>query len=83
MLSVFSILSALVLAQSAAANPVARSACNPTLAGFGISIGSGSFEVGYSSSVAGAPLITQTLTTTGAEYIAETSTITNGGFVLK
>lgn len=83
MFSVVSIVASLVLARAAVANPVARAACNPTLAGNGISIASGSLEVGYTSSVAGASIISQALTTTGAEYIAEASTITNGGFVLK
>ncbi|KAJ7312882.1 hypothetical protein DFH08DRAFT_1087437 [Mycena albidolilacea] len=83
MFSVTSIVASLVLAGVASANPVARAACNPALAGLGISIASGSLEIGYGSSVAGAAIISQTLSATGAEYIAEASTITNGGFVLK
>ncbi|KAJ7791725.1 hypothetical protein B0H14DRAFT_3500178 [Mycena olivaceomarginata] len=43
----------LVLAGVASANPVTRAACNPALAGLGISIASGSLEIGYGSSVAG------------------------------
>jgi hypothetical protein len=83
MFSVTSIVASLVLAGVASANPVTRAACNPALAGLGISIASGSLEIGYGSSVAGAAIISQTLSTTGAEYIAEAATITNGGFVLK
>ncbi|KAJ7097662.1 hypothetical protein C8R44DRAFT_369002 [Mycena epipterygia] len=83
MFSVFSLVASLALARAAVANPVARAACNPTLAGSGISISSGSLEIGYSSSVAGAPIISQALTASSPEFIAEASTITNGGFVLK
>ncbi|KAJ7769695.1 hypothetical protein DFH07DRAFT_282316 [Mycena maculata] len=84
MFSVVFIVASLALARAAVANPVARAACNPTLAGNGISIGSGTLEVGYSNSVAGAPIISRALTTTAAaEYIAETTTIFNGGFLLE
>ncbi|KAJ7678059.1 hypothetical protein DFH06DRAFT_1422536 [Mycena polygramma] len=83
MFSVFSILASLVLARVAAANPVARSACNPALAGAAISIASGNLDLGYPSSVAGAPIVSQALSATAAEFIGEASTITNGGFVLK
>ncbi|KAJ6618146.1 hypothetical protein B0H10DRAFT_2217918 [Mycena sp. CBHHK59/15] len=84
MLSVFSIVASLALASTAAANPVAaRAACNPTLAGSGISIASGGLELGYASSVAGAPLISQPLSATAAEFIAVTSSVSNGGFILK
>ncbi|KAJ7677996.1 hypothetical protein DFH06DRAFT_1465806 [Mycena polygramma] len=83
MFSVISIVTSLVLARVAMANPVTRAACNPALAGTGISIASGNLELGYASSVAGAPIISQALTATAAEFIGEASTITNGGFVLK
>ncbi|KAF7377522.1 hypothetical protein MSAN_00174300 [Mycena sanguinolenta] len=83
MFSVISIALSLALARMATANPVARAACNPVLAGNGISIASGSLEMGYSSSVAGASIISQALTATAAEYVAVAATITNGGFVLK
>ncbi|KAJ6482478.1 hypothetical protein C8R45DRAFT_1099764 [Mycena sanguinolenta] len=83
MFSVTSLALSLALARMAMANPVARGACNPAIAGTGISIASGSLEIGYSSSVAGAPIISQALTATAPEYIAEASTIANGGFVLK
>jgi hypothetical protein len=83
MFSVISILASLVLARVAIATPVARAACNPTLAGIGISIASGSLELGYASSVAGAPIISQALSASSPEFIAVASTIANGGFVLK
>ncbi|KAF8217512.1 hypothetical protein K438DRAFT_1952404 [Mycena galopus ATCC 62051] len=83
MFSVVSIAVSLVLARVAIANPVARAACNPALNAQGISIASGSLEVGYASGVAGAAIISQGLTATAAEYIGETATISNGGFVLK
>ncbi|KAJ7097659.1 hypothetical protein C8R44DRAFT_748370 [Mycena epipterygia] len=83
MFSVSSIIASLVLASAAVANPVARAACNPKIAGSGISIGSGNLELGFSGSVAGAPIISQALTPAGPEFIVEVSTISNGGFVLK
>ncbi|KAJ7472403.1 hypothetical protein B0H11DRAFT_2038876 [Mycena galericulata] len=83
MLTISSIVASLFLAGAAVANPVARAACNPTIAGSGITIASGNLAVGYSSSVAGAPIISQALVSTAALYIAEASTISNGGFVLK
>ncbi|KAJ6551231.1 hypothetical protein B0H19DRAFT_1156976, partial [Mycena capillaripes] len=83
MFSVFSIVASLVLARAAIANPVARATCNPALAGTGITIASGTLELGYASSVAGAAIISQALSATSAEYIGEASTITNGGFLLK
>lgn len=81
MFSVIYIVASVVLAVTA--NPVARAACNPALAGTGISIASGTLELGYASSVAGASIISQALAATSAEFIGEASTITNGGFVLK
>ncbi|KAJ7705573.1 hypothetical protein B0H17DRAFT_1175362 [Mycena rosella] len=83
MFSAFFIIAALALVRAGVANPIARAACNPTMAGSGISIVSGNLEVGYASSVAGAPLISQALTTNAAEYIAEAATTANGGYVLK
>ncbi|KAF7369286.1 hypothetical protein MVEN_00256400 [Mycena venus] len=83
MFSVISIAASFVLASVAVANPVARAACNPALAGVGISIASGNLEVGYTGGVAGASIISQALITTGAEYLAEAATTVNGGFVLK
>ncbi|KAJ7220626.1 hypothetical protein GGX14DRAFT_431517 [Mycena pura] len=75
----------LILAHAVAAmaNPVARAACNPSLAGSGVSIASGSLELGYSSSVAGAVIISQPLSATSPEFIAEATTVSNGGFLLK
>jgi hypothetical protein len=84
MFSVTSIVASLVLARVALATPVARGACNPALAsGTGISIASGNLELGYASSVAGAPIISQALSTTAVEFISVASTVSNGGFVLK
>ncbi|KAJ7097660.1 hypothetical protein C8R44DRAFT_859825 [Mycena epipterygia] len=83
MFSVFAIVASLALARAAVANPVARAACNPNLAGSGISIAVGSLEIGYASSVAGTPIISQALSTTSPEFIAEASTSANGGFLLK
>lgn len=76
---------ALALAGSmTSAKPLAaRAACNPVLAGSGISITSGGLELGYASSTAGAAIISQTFTSTAAEFIAETYPTTNGGFYLK
>lgn len=83
MLSLPSIIASLALSHVAFANPIsARAACNPDLAGRGINIASGSLELGYASSVAGASIISQALSP-GVEFIAEASTIFNGGFVLK
>ncbi|KAJ7621288.1 hypothetical protein FB45DRAFT_139044 [Roridomyces roridus] len=75
MLSTASIVASLLPAHSVLANPVARASCNPSIAGQGISLGSGAFEVGYTGSVAGAAIVTEALTTS-AEYIVATS---NGG----
>jgi hypothetical protein len=72
-----------VLASVVIAKPVARAACNPALAGAGISIVSGNLEIGCRGSTAGASIISQIFTATAAEYIAETVTTANGGFVLK
>ncbi|KAJ7097654.1 hypothetical protein C8R44DRAFT_949230 [Mycena epipterygia] len=83
MLSIFDIVASLALARAAVANPVARATCNPAVTDSGISIGSGNLELGYASSVVGAPIISQALTPAGPEFIAEASTIANGGFVLK
>jgi hypothetical protein len=84
MFSVTSIVASLVLARVALATPVAHGACNPALAsGTGISIASGNLELGYASSVAGAPIISQALSTTAVEFISVASTVSNGGFVLK
>ncbi|KAJ6598260.1 hypothetical protein DFH09DRAFT_1272041 [Mycena vulgaris] len=83
MLSAVSIITSLALAGAAMGNPIARAACNPNMAGSGVSIASGNLELGYSSSVAGAAIISQVLSATGPEFIAEASTISNGGFVLK
>ncbi|KAJ7489202.1 hypothetical protein FB451DRAFT_1553074 [Mycena latifolia] len=83
MFSVVSVLASLALARAAAANPVARAACNPSMAGAGVSIASGSLQIGYASSVAGAPIISQALSAIAAEFIAVASTIANGGYVLE
>ncbi|KAJ7489003.1 hypothetical protein FB451DRAFT_1552922 [Mycena latifolia] len=84
MFSVFSILASLALTRAALANPVARGpACNPNMAQSGISIASGTLEVGYASSVAGAPLISQALSANSPEFIVVNATTVNGGFVLK
>ncbi|KAJ7621292.1 hypothetical protein FB45DRAFT_1032548 [Roridomyces roridus] len=69
MLAIASVFASLFLA--ATANPVARAACNPDLAGQLISIGSGSFEIGYGSSVVGAPIVTHALAPLTAEWVAE------------
>ncbi|KAJ6504092.1 hypothetical protein C8R47DRAFT_177018 [Mycena vitilis] len=82
MFTVCYIVASLVLARVAAANPVARAACNPALAGAAMSIASGNLDLGYPSSVTGAPIVSQALSAT-AEFIGEASTISNGGFVLK
>ncbi|KAJ7733936.1 hypothetical protein B0H16DRAFT_1732035 [Mycena metata] len=75
---------AVLLARNAVANPIARAACNPTLtSGTAISIGGGSLEIGYTSSVPGAAIISETLSTTAAEFFAIPATIENGGYVLQ
>ncbi|KAJ7677995.1 hypothetical protein DFH06DRAFT_1121537 [Mycena polygramma] len=56
--------------------------CYPALAGTEISIVRESLELGYASSVAGAPIISQALSTTTAEFIGEPSVFYNNGFVL-
>ncbi|KAF7324626.1 hypothetical protein MKEN_00504100 [Mycena kentingensis (nom. inval.)] len=66
----------------ALATPVARAACNPALAGAGLSIASGGFEIGYTSSTAGASAITQAFSL-APEFIGENTTVSNGGFLLK
>ncbi|KAJ7621295.1 hypothetical protein FB45DRAFT_928883 [Roridomyces roridus] len=80
MLSITSIVASLLLAHTALANPVARASCNPNIASQGISLGSGTLEVGYASSVAGAAIVTQALTTAAAEYIVANAQTSNGGF---
>ncbi|KAJ6598261.1 hypothetical protein DFH09DRAFT_1394361 [Mycena vulgaris] len=83
MFSFVAIIASLVLTRAAVANPIARAACNPTMAGSGISIASGNLEIGYAGSVAGAALISQPLTSNSPEFIAVQATTVNGGFVLK
>ncbi|KAJ7677989.1 hypothetical protein DFH06DRAFT_1167609 [Mycena polygramma] len=83
MFSIVSVLASLVLARVAIANPVARAACNPALNGVGFSIANGNLELGYASSIAGAPIISQALSANAAEFIGEAATISNGGFVSK
>jgi hypothetical protein len=83
MFSLASIITSLVLASMVISKPMARAACNPALAGAGISIVSDDLEIGYRGSTAGAPIISQTFTATAAEYIAEVATTANAGFVLK
>ncbi|KAJ7182789.1 hypothetical protein C8R43DRAFT_968095 [Mycena crocata] len=83
MFSTIFIVVSLIFGRATIGNPVARAACNPTLAGSGISIASGNLELGYASSVSGAPIISQALSPTSPEFIAEAATISNGGFILK
>ncbi|KAJ7220627.1 hypothetical protein GGX14DRAFT_540754 [Mycena pura] len=82
MFSLAPIVASLLLVSAALATPMARAACNPSLSGSGLSIANGNLEIGYTSSVAGAPLISQTFSL-APEFIGEASTIDNGGFVLK
>ncbi|KAF7358144.1 hypothetical protein MVEN_00862500 [Mycena venus] len=83
MLSGISIVATLALATAALANPIAGGTCNPTITGSGISITSGGLELGYLTSASGAPIISQAVTTGSPEFLAEESTIFNGGFILK
>ncbi|KAJ7176758.1 hypothetical protein C8R46DRAFT_1346718 [Mycena filopes] len=83
MFSLTFLVASLVLARVAVANPFARAACNPTLAGSGVNIAVGSLEIGYASAVPGASVVSQALSTTAFEFIAETATTINGGFSLK
>ncbi|KAJ7100745.1 hypothetical protein B0H15DRAFT_796449 [Mycena belliarum] len=78
-----SVLASLALAHTALATPVARAACNPTMAGTEITIASGALAVGYARSTAGAPLVSKNRSAAAGEWIAEPSTVANGGFVLR
>ncbi|KAJ7454620.1 hypothetical protein B0H11DRAFT_2069220, partial [Mycena galericulata] len=76
------ILASLLLARATVSSPVPRDACTPTVIGSGITIASGDWEIGYASSVAGAPVISEALTATTAEFLVENTTLSNGGFLL-
>ncbi|KAJ6577744.1 hypothetical protein B0H19DRAFT_1370841 [Mycena capillaripes] len=83
MFSPASLILALGITRASVAHPTARAACNPVMTGSAISIGNGGLEIGYAGSVAGASITSQALSTLSPEFIVETATTVNGGFVLK
>ncbi|KAK7045224.1 hypothetical protein R3P38DRAFT_2883100 [Favolaschia claudopus] len=63
MLSVFAVFSSLLIASAAAGPLQARAACNPAVAGKGINIVNGQFQLGYPAYSPNVPIESEALTT--------------------